>query len=182
MPRPQDEQALATGDPWSVLDDQGATVRLCRQCGPGCHPLSGDLVSEMQRKFGHPVEYLRLLTLYASIDGYDPALGRSKGFLPNRPAREQAERLVRFVTRAVPVQITETAGPSRPLWMNCQLVCAPLGALRGKGLRGQIAAFETLYTVWSPCKLLAPIPLHDRGHVMKPGGGAGSFRSCSVHL
>ena len=104
-------------DPWSVLDKQGAdAVRwyFYASAAPWLPTrFSGELVSEMQRKFmGTLWNTYAFFTLYASIDGYDPSRKADpKDYsLMDRWALSKLNGLVKQVDQGLAqYKITETA-------------------------------------------------------------------------
>ena len=182
-------------DPWSVLDDQGAdAVRwyFYASAAPWLPTrFSGDLVSEMQRKFmGTLWNTYAFFTLYASIDGYDPALKADpKDFsLMDRWALSKLNELVRFVDEGLSqYKITETARAIQAFVdeLSNWYVRRCRERFWGKGLEGdKLAAFETLYTVLvTLCKLLAPYtPFMTEVMYRNLVAEQDPSAPCSVHL
>ena len=155
-------------DPWSVLNEQGAdAVRwyFYASAAPWLPKrFSGELVSEMQRKFmGTLWNTYSFFTLYASIDGYDPnRRADPKDYsLMDRWALSKLNELVKFVDEGLSqYKITETARAISAFvdQLSNWYVRRCRERFWGKGLEGdKLAAFETLYTVLVTLSgLLAP--------------------------
>ena len=196
MPRAKMSKHLGNVvDPWSVLDDQGAdAVRwyFYASAAPWLPTrFSGELVSEMQRKFmGTLWNTYAFFTLYASIDGYDPALKADpKDFsLMDRWALSKLNELVRFVDEGLSqYKITETARAIQAFVdeLSNWYVRRCRERFWGKGLEGdKLAAFETLYTVLvTLCKLLAPYtPFMTEVMYRNLVAEQDPSAPCSVHL
>ncbi len=146
-------------DPWEVLDKQGAdAVRwyFYASSAPWLPTrFSGDLVSEMQRKFmGTLWNTYAFFTLYASIDNYDPLTQKAdkKDFsLMDRWILSKLQTLISTVDEGLEkYQITETARAISDFVdeLSNWYVRRCRERFWGKGLEGdKLAAFETLYTV-----------------------------------
>ena len=146
-------------DPWEVLDKQGAdAVRwyFYASSAPWLPTrFSGDLVSEMQRKFmGTLWNTYAFFTLYASIDNYDPLTQKAdkKDFsLMDRWILSKLQTLIATVDEGLEkYQITETARAISDFVdeLSNWYVRRCRERFWGKGLEGdKLAAFETLYTV-----------------------------------
>ena len=146
-------------DPWEVLDKQGAdAVRwyFYASSAPWLPTrFSGDLVSEMQRKFmGTLWNTYAFFTLYASIDNYDPLTQKAdrKDFsLMDKWILSKLQTLIVTVDEGLEkYQITETARAISDFVdeLSNWYVRRCRERFWGKGLAGdKLAAFETLYTV-----------------------------------
>ena len=146
-------------DPWEVLDKQGAdAVRwyFYASSAPWLPTrFSGDLVSEMQRKFmGTLWNTYAFFTLYASIDNYDPLTQKAdkKDFsLMDKWILSKLQTLIATVDEGLEkYQITETARAISDFVdeLSNWYVRRCRERFWGKGLEGdKLAAFETLYTV-----------------------------------
>ena len=146
-------------DPWEVLDKQGAdAVRwyFYASSAPWLPTrFSGDLVSEMQRKFmGTLWNTYAFFTLYASIDNYDPLTQKAdkKDFsLMDKWILSKLQTLIATVDEGLEkYQITETARAISDFVdeLSNWYVRRCRERFWGKGLAGdKLAAFETLYTV-----------------------------------
>ncbi len=146
-------------DPWEVLDKQGAdAVRwyFYASSAPWLPTrFSGDLVSEMQRKFmGTLWNTYAFFTLYASIDNYDPLTQKAdkKDFsLMDKWILSKLQTLIATVDDGLEkYQITETARAISDFVdeLSNWYVRRCRERFWGKGLEGdKLAAFETLYTV-----------------------------------
>ncbi|MDY2871064.1 MAG: isoleucine--tRNA ligase, partial [Eubacteriales bacterium] len=146
-------------DPWEVLDKQGAdAVRwyFYASSAPWLPTrFSGDLVSEMQRKFmGTLWNTYAFFTLYASIDNYDPLTQKAdrKDFsLMDKWILSKLQTLIAAVDEGLEkYQITETARAISDFVdeLSNWYVRRCRERFWGKGLAGdKLAAFETLYTV-----------------------------------
>ena len=146
-------------DPWEVLDKQGAdAVRwyFYASSAPWLPTrFSGDLVSEMQRKFmGTLWNTYAFFTLYASIDNYDPLTQKAdkKDFsLMDKWILSKLQTLISTVDEGLEkYQITETARAISDFVdeLSNWYVRRCRERFWGKGLEGdKLAAFETLYTV-----------------------------------
>ena len=146
-------------DPWEVLDKQGAdAVRwyFYASSAPWLPTrFSGDLVSEMQRKFmGTLWNTYAFFTLYASIDNYDPLTQKAdkKDFsLMDKWILSKLQTLIATVDEGLEkYQITETARAISDFVdeLSNWYVRRCRERVWGKGLAGdKLAAFETLYTV-----------------------------------
>ena len=146
-------------DPWDVLDKQGAdAVRwyFYASSAPWLPTrFSGDLVSEMQRKFmGTLWNTYAFFTLYASIDNYNPLAQKAdkKDFsLMDRWILSKLQTLISTVDEGLEkYQITETARAISDFVdeLSNWYVRRCRERFWGKGLEGdKLAAFETLYTV-----------------------------------
>ena len=146
-------------DPWEVLDKQGAdAVRwyFYASSAPWLPTrFSGDLVSEMQRKFmGTLWNTYAFFTLYASIDNYDPLTKKAdkKDFsLMDKWILSKLQTLIATVDDGLEkYQITETARAISDFVdeLSNWYVRRCRERFWGKGLEGdKLAAFETLYTV-----------------------------------
>ena len=156
-------------DPWDVLNKQGAdAVRwyFYAVSAPWLPSrFSGDLVSEMQRKFmGTLWNTYAFFTLYASIDNYDPANQRAKKedfSLMDRWVLSRLQSLIQLVDEGMAqYKINETARAIAAFvdeLSNWYVRCCR-ERFWGKGMEGdKLAAFETLYTVLTTlCGLCAP--------------------------
>ena len=146
-------------DPWEVLDKQGAdAVRwyFYASSAPWLPTrFSGDLVSEMQRKFmGTLWNTYAFFTLYASIDNYNPLAQKAdkKDFsLMDKWILSKLQTLIVTVDEGLEkYQITETARAISDFVdeLSNWYVRRCRERFWGKGLEGdKLAAFETLYTV-----------------------------------
>ena len=146
-------------DPWEVLDKQGAdAVRwyFYASSAPWLPTrFSGDLVSEMQRKFmGTLWNTYAFFTLYASIDNYNPLAQKAdkKDFsLMDKWILSKLQTLISTVDEGLEkYQITETARAISDFVdeLSNWYVRRCRERFWGKGLEGdKLAAFETLYTV-----------------------------------
>ncbi len=146
-------------DPWEVLDKQGAdAVRwyFYASSAPWLPTrFSGDLVSEMQRKFmGTLWNTYAFFTLYASIDNYDPLTQKADPkdlSLMDRWVLSKLQTLVITVDEGLSdYKITETARAISDFVdeLSNWYVRRCRERFWGKGLAGdKLAAFETLYTV-----------------------------------
>ena len=146
-------------DPWEVLDKQGAdAVRwyFYASSSPWLPTrFSGDLVSEMQRKFmGTLWNTYAFFTLYASIDNYNPLTQKAdkKDFsLMDQWILSKLQTLIITVDEGLQkYQITETARAISDFVdeLSNWYVRRCRERFWGKGLEGdKLAAFETLYTV-----------------------------------
>ena len=146
-------------DPWEVLDKQGADAVRWYFYASGAPWLptrfSGDLVSEMQRKFmGTLWNTYAFFTLYASIDNYDPMTQKAdkKDFsLMDKWILSELQTLVITVDEGLSdYKITETARAISDFVdeLSNWYVRRCRERFWGKGLEGdKLAAFETLYTV-----------------------------------
>ena len=156
-------------DPWEVLDRQGAdAVRwyFYASASPWLPKrFSGALVGEMQRKFmGTLWNTYAFFTLYASIDGYDPANQKAKAedfSLMDKWVLSKLQSLIKFVDEGLAdYKITETARAIAAFVdeLSNWYVRRCRERFWGKGLEGdKLAAFETLYTVLTTlCGLCAP--------------------------
>ncbi len=156
-------------DPWDVLDVQGAdAVRWCfyASAAPWLPKrFSPELVSEMQRKFmGTLWNTYAFFTLYASIDGYDPAAQKADPAdltLMDRWVLSKLNELNLFVDEGLSeYRITETARAISSFVdeLSNWYVRRCRERFWGKGLAGdKLSAFETLYTVLlTLSKLCAP--------------------------
>ena len=156
-------------DPWEVLDKQGAdAVRwyFYASAAPWLPKrFSGELVSEMQRKFmGTLWNTYAFFTLYASIDNYEPArqkAGPADLSLMDKWVLSRLNSLIITVDEGLgQLKITETARAIAAFVdeLSNWYVRRCRERFWGKGLKGdKLAAFETLYTVLSTlCSLCAP--------------------------
>ena len=156
-------------DPWEVLDKQGAdAVRwyFYAAASPWLPKrFSGALVGEMERKFmGTLWNTYAFFTLYASIDGYDPANQKAKAedfSLMDKWVLSKLQSLIQFVDEGLAgYKITETARAIAAFVdeLSNWYVRRCRERFWGKGLEGdKLAAFETLYTVLTTlCSLCAP--------------------------
>ena len=182
-------------DPWSVLDKQGAdAVRwyFYASAAPWLPTrFSGELVSEMQRKFmGTLWNTYAFFTLYASIDGYDPSRKADpKDYsLMDRWALSKLNGLVKQVDQGLAqYKITETARAIAAFVdeLSNWYVRRCRERFWGKGLEGdKLAAFETLYTVLVTLSgLLAPyIPFMTETMYQNLVAGVRPDAPESVHL
>ena len=137
-------------DPWEVLDKQGAdAVRwyFYASSAPWLPTrFSGDLVSEMQRKFmGTLWNTYAFFTLYASIDNYDPLTQKAdrKDFsLMDKWILSKLQTLIVTVDEGLDKVSDHRDGPRylRFRGRAVQLVRPPLPrALLGQGPRGRQA-------------------------------------------
>ncbi|MEA4899744.1 MAG: isoleucine--tRNA ligase [Christensenellaceae bacterium] len=155
-------------DPWAVLDAQGAdAVRwyFYASAAPWLPTrFSGELVSELQRKFmGTLLNTYAFFTLYASIDGYDPAqrANPDERSLMDKWVLSKLNELVKQVDEGLSdYKITETARAIAQFVdeLSNWYVRRCRERFWGKGLAGdKLAAFDTLYTVLlTLAKLCAP--------------------------
>ena len=145
-------------DPWEVLNKQGADAVRWYFYAAGAPWLpsrfSGDMVSEVQRKFmGTLWNTYAFFTLYASIDGYDPAKKAAPGdfSLMDKWVLSRLNTLVDFVDKGLAdYKVTETARAISAFVdeLSNWYVRRCRERFWGKGLGGdKLAAFETLYTV-----------------------------------
>ncbi|MEG1605014.1 MAG: isoleucine--tRNA ligase [Clostridia bacterium] len=183
-------------DPWEVLDKQGAdAVRwyFYASAAPWLPTrFSSDLVSEMQRKFmGTLYNIYAFFTLYASIDGYDPAAqlaDPSDLSLMDKWALSGLNELIRTVDAGLSsYKITETARAIGAFVdeLSNWYVRRCRERFWGKGLAGdKLAAFETLYTILTTLsKLLAPyIPFMTEDMYQNLVAGVIPGAPESVHL
>ncbi len=156
-------------DPWSVLDKQGADAVRWYFYASGAPWLptrfSGNLVSEMQRKFmGTLWNTYSFFTLYASIDNYDPMKAkadRASLSLMDKWVISKLNTLVKTVDEGLEeYKITETARAISDFVdeLSNWYVRRCRERFWGKGMEGdKLAAFDTLYTVLKTlCGICAP--------------------------
>ena len=158
-------------DPWEVLDKQGAdAVRwyFYASAAPWLpNRFSGELVSEMQRKFmGTLWNTYAFFALYASIDDLRSRRvrrpsPRTAALMDQLGALQAATRWSSSSTRAWPsTRSPRPPAPSPTLWTNCPTgMCACAASASGaRAWTGdKLAAFDTLYTVLTTlCGLCAP--------------------------
>ncbi|MBQ8648140.1 MAG: class I tRNA ligase family protein, partial [Oscillospiraceae bacterium] len=141
-------------DPWDVLDKQGAdAVRwyFYASAAPWLPTrFSGELVSEMQRKFmGTLWNTYAFFTLYASIDQYDPATQKAKPedlSLMDKWLLSRLHSLIRVVDQGLAeYKITETARAISDFVDELSNWYVRLSRERfwGKGMEGdKLAAFD----------------------------------------
>ena len=146
-------------DPWDVLGVQGADAVRWYFYASGAPWLptrfSGELVSEMQRKFmGTLWNTYAFFALYASIDNYDPTAQKADPAslsLMDKWVLSKLNSLVQFVDEGLTqYKITETARAISDFVdeLSNWYVRRCRERFWGKGLEGdKLAAFETLYTV-----------------------------------
>ncbi len=146
-------------DPWEVLGNQGADAVRWYFYASGAPWLptrfSGELVSEMQRKFmGTLWNTYAFFSLYASIDNYDPMTQKADPAsfsLMDKWVLSKLNSLVEFVDEGLSqYKITETARAISDFTdeLSNWYVRRCRERFWGKGLEGdKLAAFETLYTV-----------------------------------
>ena len=156
-------------DPWEVLNKQGAdAVRwyFYASAAPWLPTrFSGELVSEMQRKFmGTLWNTYAFFTLYASIDHFDPSTQKAKPedrSLMDKWVLSRLHTLIKYVDEGLAeYKITETARAISDFVDELSNWYVRLSRERfwGKGMEGdKLAAFDTLYTVLTTlCGLCAP--------------------------
>ncbi len=146
-------------DPWDVLGVQGADAVRWYFYASGAPWLptrfSGDLVSEMQRKFmGTLWNTYAFFSLYASIDNYDPMTQKADKAsltLMDKWVLSKLNSLVQFVDEGLTqYKITETARAISDFVdeLSNWYVRRCRERFWGKGMEGdKLAAFDTLYTV-----------------------------------
>ncbi len=146
-------------DPWDVLGVQGADAVRWYFYASGAPWLptrfSGELVSEMQRKFmGTLWNTYAFFSLYASIDNYDPMTQKADKAsltLMDKWVLSKLNSLVQFVDEGLTqYKITETARAISDFVdeLSNWYVRRCRERFWGKGMEGdKLAAFDTLYTV-----------------------------------
>jgi len=146
-------------DPWEVLGKQGADAVRWYFYASGAPWLptrfSGELVSEMQRKFmGTLWNTYAFFSLYASIDNYNPLTQKADPAsfsLMDKWVLSKLNSLVAFVDEGLDqYKITETARAISDFTdeLSNWYVRRCRERFWGKGMEGdKLAAFETLYTV-----------------------------------
>ena len=156
-------------DPWEILDKQGADAVRWYFYAAGSPWLptrfSGELVSEMQRKFmGTLWNTYAFFTMYAAIDDYKPEMHRpeeSDYTLMDKWALSKLNTLVKFVDEGLnELKITETARAIQDFVDELSNWYVRLSKQRfwGDAWTGdKKAAYDTLYTVMvTLTKLCAP--------------------------
>ena len=183
-------------DPWDVLDKQGADAVRWYFYAAGSPWLptrfSGDLVSEMQRKFmGTLWNTYAFFTMYASIDDYKPEVYRpeeSDYTLMDKWALSKLNTLVKFVDEGLAeLKITETARAIQDFVDELSNWYVRLSKQRFWGSEwtgDKKAAYDTLYTVLvTLSKLCAPyIPFMAESMYQNLVVGNLSGAEDSVHL
>ena len=183
-------------DPWDVLDKQGADAVRWYFYAAGSPWLptrfSGDLVSEMQRKFmGTLWNTYAFFTMYASIDDYKPEVYRpeeSDYTLMDKWALSKLNTLVKFVDEGLSeLKITETARAIQDFVDELSNWYVRLSKQRFWGSEwtgDKKAAYDTLYTVLvTLSKLCAPyIPFMAESMYQNLVVGNLSGAEDSVHL
>ena len=183
-------------DPWDVLGKQGADAVRWYFYASGAPWLptrfSGELVSEMQRKFmGTLWNTYAFFSLYASIDNYDPMTQKADPAsltLMDKWVLSRLNSLVKFVDEGLTeYKITETARAISDFTdeLSNWYVRRCRERFWGKGMEGdKLAAFETLYTVLKTLAgVCAPyIPFMTETMYQNLVAGVDKSAPISVHL
>ncbi|MBQ2956102.1 MAG: isoleucine--tRNA ligase [Clostridia bacterium] len=183
-------------DPWDVLGKQGADAVRWYFYASGAPWLptrfSGELVSEMQRKFmGTLWNTYAFFSLYASIDNYDPMTQKADPAsltLMDKWVLSRLNSLVKFVDEGLTeYKITETARAISDFTdeLSNWYVRRCRERFWGKGMEGdKLAAFETLYTVLKTLAgVRAPyIPFMTETMYQNLVAGVDKSAPISVHL